>query len=855
MAGAAVNASDSLTEPPHWLAIRPMVPVAVALILGVTAYTSMPDLPWVWLSIALALLATATCRLERRDAEWCVIGAAGLLGLAAAQASAFRYPADQVARYTTDQPRLARLRLSFDREPRLVTIRTDTPRPMPPKQAALARVEAVYTWDGWKPATGDALVQIKQPNPRLAAGQVAEVLCKLERPSPSVNPGQFDWSSYYRDQRVVVSVGIDSADQIIPVESHGPSTWEWLIRWTRQKLSAGFAPRDSLDHALLRALLLGDHDPELRDVQEAFKRTGTSHHLAISGMHIAVVAGVVFFVLRALFVAPRTAWAISLIVVAIYGAVALPSPPVVRAVLLWFVLGVGLLCRRRADAVHLLSVVVVAMLLYHPLDLFNAGFQLSFGTVLGLLLLAEPMRLRLGGDDELDRIARRGEKLSLWQQLGRRVDHSAMGALSAALVAWLVSLPLIAWHFGQLNTWAVLCSIALAPVVFAALMSGVLKVLLTMLLPAWDETWATAAAFFVRQMRVTVEFLATWPWADIPLPKPPLWLLAAYYVALVLALCPWLRPSVRWLTRGSVAACLFAIFILPFASGSASTQAASQQRAAVSTEGELRFTLLAVGAGQCAVVEPPGDRVVLIDAGSFSLTDLVRKCVAPFLRERGVTAIDSIFVTHANTDHYSGVAELADVYGAREVLVHDGFPAEARLTPTGELLLRELDAIDRPPRTVLPGDVIPLARDTELRVLHPPKAAGLASNDSSLVVMLTHAGRRVLFTGDIEDAAMRGLLNGDRALLRADVLIAPHHGSSEASTGEFVDAVGPAIILASDDRTPTGKQRRFDALVAQRGITLWRTHDHGAITVVIDRRGNVRVETYLTKQVVTLPAK
>src|SRR4029079_13103588 len=126
----------------------------------------------------------------------------------------------------------------------------------------------------------------------------------------------------------------------------------------------------------------------------------TGHHLAISGMHVAVLGGFVFAICRLLCLSPRwSAWLMIAFVV-LYGVVALPSPPVVRSVVLCVMFGLGVVLRRSTDALQLLALSVLAILVYHPLDLYNPGFQLSFGTVLGLILFTRPMLRGLRRDPD-----------------------------------------------------------------------------------------------------------------------------------------------------------------------------------------------------------------------------------------------------------------------------------------------------------------------------------------------------------------------------------------------------------------------------------------------------------------------
>ena len=136
--------------------------------------------------------------------------------------------------------------------------------------------------------------------------------------------------------------------------------------------------------------------------------------------------------------------------------------------------------------------------------------------------------------------------------------------------------------------------------------------------------------------------------------------------------------------------------------------------------------------------------------------------------------------------------------------------------------MRTLDSLDLPPRVVQPGEHIPLGRGCDLEILWPPpNDPTLSSNDSAVVAQLRYAGKSVLITGDIQEVAENDLLKSSEPL-HADVLIAPHHGSSESSTADFVHAVDPSIIISSNDHKLSGKQQRFEHLIGN--AQLYRTN-------------------------------
>lgn len=811
---------------------------------GIGIHAHVPHRPAVWIA-AGALAAVGAAVYAGRSALCSAFLAVALLAaaIAAGQNASFQYPADHISAFTTDDPRLARIELRIVEPPRIITrspgSRGEMPT-FPPKQVMQGEAVRVMTWTGWQPCSGRMLIQLNTPHPRLAAGQTLRVLGMLQRPGPAMNPGQFDWASYYREQRVLASLHIPEPGNVeILAEPGGFHPLQWLQQEARTLLAAGFDGDHSLDHALLRALLLGDNDPELRDVQDDFRRTGTSHHLSISGLHIAVLGGFVYLLCRLMRLSPRVCAGIMIAFVLLYGFVALPSPPVVRSVALCVSFGVGRMLRRTVDAIQLLALSILGMLIYHPPDLFNAGFQLSFGTVLGLLIFTRPVQSMFRLDDDPVVVGRSGT-IPLRRRAAMFADRNVMTAILASVVAWAVSLPLVARHFEQMNPWAVAAGLLLAPIVFLSLVGGLLKVVLTLLFPSGAALWATASSQPIEWMRWTVSELAKLPHSDVPMPAPSIVAIFFFYLAFCAVLPRWRLSMARWGTRGGVVAACIGIFFLPVQ---------RQIAGALPNSNALRVTFLAIGAGQCAVVQPPSGRVVLIDAGSSSLSDLLFKCLGPYLRHEGFNDVDSVFITHANYDHFSAVGELASVYGVREVLIDSQFKVDAKTNGPAEAMLVTLDRIDHPPRLVAPGDHIPLGRDTDIEILWPPNAlegVDISDNDASLVFRLTHAGQSMLITGDIQDDAMRELLKTPEKL-HADVLVAPHHGSSESLTESFIRTVAPKYVLSSNDRTLSRKQVRCAEICKSIGVTLLRTNEVGAITVTFHDDQPMELETFLPR--------
>ena len=749
-------------------------------------------------------------------------------GVAVAQLEEFYFSRDHIANFTTEDRRLARVEMELITAPRIIGV-GDPNRPLPPRQVMQGKVLRILTADGWKTGTGTVLLQLQQPVAALLIRDRVQVLGMLERPAPAMNPGQFDWANYYREQRILASIDVIHASNVSVLAKPGANLLDRIRARARSALEDGFSKEHALDHALLRALVLGDSDPMLRDVQDEFIRTGTSHHLAISGMHVAVLGALVYFICRLLMISPRGAAWTGMIFVALYGAIALPSPPVIRSVLFCLVFGLGLISRRSLDGVHLVALSALMMLIYHPLDLYNAGFQLSFGTTLGLMLFA-PALLDFFASlrDRHMEIAYSVQRPRGWAAAKRHLRIKTEEVLGTCLVAAVVAAPLTAFHFNQFNLWGIPATILLMIPVFLSLVAGLVKIALSFLIPPLAAPLATISAWPVMSMRWCVDWMNRWPGNEAPLRSPPIGLIVLFYLLLLGFLIPVEKARVKKWLNWIIAAALGVIIASPVLFAPAQPSQTS----------DLRLTLLSVGAGQCGVLQLPSGKIVLIDAGAQT-PDLWRRCLSPFLKSQGLSRIDSIYLSHANYDHFSAAADAARVAEVRHVFIGQTFAAEAKEHMAGQHLLQSLSAA---PLVLTAGAKIELDSQTMLEVLWPAADVDVRDNDASLVLKVTSREKTILFSGDIQDVAMRALL-GHPEQLACDVLVAPHHGSSEESTARFVEACGAKIVLSSNDNTLTQKQRNFEKIVA--GRELYRTNRCGAITIIVDKLGMMRVKTFV----------
>jgi competence protein ComEC len=812
---------------------RPALPAVLLLALGILLHEALPFRPQrLLIAIALVALAAIAAVGHRLLCPFCLVVLIFLLGVGLARREHFAFSDNDIIWFATDEPQLTELEIRLDDDPQVMT-GPASQRLLPPKQVATGEVLRIKTWTGWITATGRLPIQNDQVQPAIRAGQTVRLLGMLQRPRAAANPGEFDWAAYYRRERIGAQFTVTRAGNIHILADPGPSLLASVRAKARHLLAAGFTNARATDQAVLNAMLLGDRDPPLRDIEPEFQRTGIAYQLSVSGLHIALFAWLVFWLCRVCLLGPRWTLAITTAFVLLYASVALPSHSGVRAAILSIITAAAVLSGRPTDRTQLVALAALAMLLWHPMDLYTAGFHLSFAVVIAFLFLLPAMQSWLASLKNPDDIARPKPP---GQSTARQLLQTTLGWIARSaelgLIGWLATLPLVVYHFGQASSWSVLGSLLLLPLVLLSLLGGALKILLTLLWPIAARWWAVATDWPVHALLWGVHQLARVPGSAVALPEPPIVLIVVYYLLLFAPLLPYrwgLTGRRRWILRLAPLLGVAAIFF-------------THVHPITGTVGELRVTLLSLGAGQCAVVEPPGAYPVLIDAGSMTVTDVARKLVEPFLHAEGQPQVNEIFLSHGDFDHISAAGEITEDLSVRQVFTSYHFRRNAVGNIPDQLLLEELGKLGRSPREIAIGDHFDIGGGAEVSVLWPPKFGDLNSNNAGLVLRLAYAGRSILFPADIQDPAFTGVLRNPAAL-KSDVLVAPHHGSSEELTPAFLAAVKPQVILSSNFWRLTSKQKRFETMIGR--TPLYRTPECGAITVTIRKDGTIAVTTFV----------
>ncbi len=685
-------------------------------------------------------------------------------------------------------------------------------------------VEAVDRFGVGHPMRARLWVRVAGADVPVGVGDLVRLTGMVRDFEPAMNPGQFDRAVAAQRQGLAGAMSIASAEAV-EVEG-GPETFWQRFRRAQEGLRRRASERIGAEagsggvRALLLALLLGERGSALDEVERSFRRTGLSHVLAISGLHLGILVWLVAGMCRAIGMRPGMRTVLVALLIGWYLVVVPVQTPLLRAALMFLAVLAAGSTGRRVSVAAMLALAGIVTLTIDPFELFNAGFQFSYGIVAALLGLSEPMRRLLFG-------ARIDEENATTAQI---VWNRLTLTVAATTVAWLVSVPIAIAHFGAVSLAGIPATILSMPLVTLVLGLGFISLLASTvtagagaILDGPVEASATALLKLVEALEG-----ANWMWLTSAAP-PSLWATVAIAV-----IATWLLVTRRQTAWGAAAAITLAfpwwwpVVRAPMADGPVAT-----------------ITMLAVGDGSCYIVQSGGE-TILFDAGSGDWPSMGWAVALPALREAGVRRIDCLIVSHEDLDHFNASLDIADVIPIGEVVTTASTIATARERPGSAVgvWLAGMEARGAAISAVGAGWERALG-PARLRCLQPTpeqEAALEADNDRSLVVRLEAAGTAALLTGDIEEAGIEALLGLGREALSARVLELPHHGSWSEAAVALVAAVRPDVVLQS-----TGRRRAIadrwgpgDLGAAQRVVSA----RDGAARVTIDRRGHVRLERW-----------
>jgi len=752
-----------------------MVPVALLYAAGlVLAEYLQPPLAGLWLVTLLVLGATLLGSAARPWLLGVLLVLMGWLNLAGR--TAIVSPND--LRLLQGGPVETTLRGRLRETPQLRLFVRDAEESY--RTLARLEVQAVRDPEGWKPAHGSVLVLTPGTlGEEFCAGQRVEVTGILGPPPAAAAPALFDYRAYLRRQGIYFQLRAASSNdwRVVADRPAARPLADRFVQWARATLRRGLPVEDE-PVRLLWAMTLGWRPGLSGEIREPFMRSGTMHIFAISGLHIALIAGIVVSLLRVLQL-PRAGCG-ALVVPLLWGYTAATGwqPSAVRATVMMSVVVGGWALRRPSDLLNSLAASAFLILLGDPQQLFQASFQLSFFVVLSIALLLPPI------ERACDRLLQTDpllppELLPRWRRWLSGPLRWFTTAAATSLAAWLGSLPLTAHYFHLFSPVTLLANLGIVPLATLALMSGLGSLVTGAWWPGLAVLFNHSAWFWMRLMLDLSEWFARLPGAfwyvkSFTLPETLL-----YYVVLIGLLSGWLWAAQR--RRPALVA-------LALLAGACGWQWQRQRQV-------ITLSAIPLSGGSTVFCDLPGRAAdLLVDCGQ---TNPVQFVTAPFLRAQGVNRLPRLLLTHGDLRQMGGAEPLLHEFRVRQVLAS----GVRQLSPTYRRVMERLRQDPQRLRLVQRGESI-----GPWQVLHPAATNRFKQADDNAVVLRGEFhGTRVLLLSDLGRPGQEALMQSE-ADLRADIVLTGLPQEGEPLCDALLERAAPQVVVVLDSEYPASER-------------------------------------------------
>lgn len=725
------------------------------------------------------------------------------------------------------------------------------------------RIYARRTTKGWEKASGKLLVRSVGRLNDAHTGDVVRVNGLLTGISEAMNPYAFSPKVYYRQQRILSVMRVPSPANVKIIRQ--PSVWG-ILRTVETLRAKAY---EQLDHflndetrAMASALILGCREEVSDENLNEMLETGTIHILAISGLHVGLLAGGFFLFCRLLGLKPFVTVVITLWGVWLYVLVSGGRPPALRAGIIVTIVTVAYLLNRHHSHINSLAAAGILVLILNPTALFSTGTQLSFLAVATLMVtpsLYDPRLSHISNTPNVPNLLDEPKVEAAWEYLlvpnaprlailkvlVRKWVLGFVNLMYASFQMTVVLLPLVVKAFHVAAFIGIFMNILLWIPLMIGMMSGA-GVVVFGPVPFLGPFFGWLCSTSLGLMAVIIHWGSTLPGHCLWLRGTPTFWNVLLYTLLGL----WIVfPALRRRARGKFALILFmmVLLLIPF------------MQFGTSRKGELRCSFISVSHGLSILLQLPNGETILYDAGQFAPAAYPSRTISEFLWNSGVRRLDAIVISHPDMDHYNAVPGILNRFPVGKIMMSPQMytalnksklsrnmalsPASIRLVEAEEQTAKMLQNLSRsisakkiPIEMLVAGDKISVTEECTISVLHPTRACLDAepdkTNANSLVLLVEYQGVRFLLTGDLAPPGLGYVLSVPP--VPCDVVQAPHHGGKTCATREFGLWSQPKYFVICESFG--NEQKLTTNLYRSLGAQVFHTGREGAVIFTVRDR-------------------
>lgn len=686
------------------------------------------------------------------------------------------------------------------------------------------RAEQLFIRGGIKNLRENLQVSVYNPVKEFIPGERIRFPGKIRSFKNFNNPGRYNYELAMKLKGLSCNISVSDGRRIVTMGNDGLNPVMSILEKTRKPIKKLFKENLSPDsYALYSALILGERQGIKPVLRESFNRTGMGHILAVSGLHIGLIAWLIFYISKVLFSISyrltlktdihKLAAIVTCIPVIGYTILSGFHISSQRAMIMVLTYLFSIIIGREKEIWSTLALAALIVLALDPNQLFSISFQLSFLAVVGILWIS-PIALKKIPDP-------------LYTTNSKNILSSIyiyfFGLIVITLCAVIFLLPITAFYFHQISLVSIPTNLMVIPILgFWIIPFGLLSSIFVHFSPWIAGILISVGSLGLELIIHLIKFWADFTWSSFWIVTPNIFEIVLCYVFLLF---------LYFFKRGLWVKIGFAIIlIIGFIDISFWVYETRFNKT-------LRVTYFDVGQGNSALIQFPGKEKMLIDGGGFSGSDfdVGRMIIAPSLWYLKIRNIDYIVLTHPQVDHMGGLQFIASNFSPKEFW----YNGDISNNPSFKRLLQTL----KENRTlILLPENLNTAIDVSganIDVLYPHSKRNNTDfgskrlNNNSLVLRLSYKGISFLFPGDLEIEGERAVVRTSGDNLKSDILLAPHHGSKSSCSRYFLEKVKPKICVIS-----SGRNNYFGFPHRQ---TIERLKKYQCKIIRIDQVGAVRV--------------
>lgn len=630
-------------------------------------------------------------------------------------------------------------------------------------------------------------------------GDVLKIKGRLEKPIGQKNFGEFDYELYLAREKVFTYLNIWQEKDIQKI---GENDSNFLVSFSlsaRDKIKE--ITKQTLPQPysyLLIGMLLGEKNFIPPHLKEVFTEAGVMHILAVSGLHVGIIAMALLALLSMLNLPKKLKLLTLILILIMYASITGFRPSVLRATIMFLLLIGGKLINRSRNLNISLFFAGFLILLLNPLILYDAGFLLSFIVTFFIINLSP-----------------------IFQELFSKIVAWIKNPLAVSTAAWIGIFPLSAYFFTKVSIISIVSNILIIPLTVVAVILGFVTFFIGMASISLAGIVANINYLVLSLITLIAKSFSSLPFAFVYVAQPSILVIILYYLMVFFIIELFYIKILSQKIKKKAALIVLSITLLIIS-----------VQIFYPTD-NLKVNFINVGEGDCILIEAPNKINILIDGGGTPQSDfdVGSKIVVPYLRRKGINEIDLLILTHPHLDHLEGLLPVLKEFKVGMVL-DSGLLCDISAYKEFISLIQKKSI---PYHKAKAGDNFVFSNNLEIFLLNPLYDSDFYDesdfNNASIVVKLFYKNADFLFTGDIEVTAEKKLLVWQN-ILQSDILKVGHHGSITSTNLEFLDKVDPRIAIITVGKNHFGHpSQKIIERLEDGNIQIYRTDEDGTIII------------------------